>query len=144
MDHLARRRIVQYFHRCFELTLAPIIFRTHLSWTLLRLTYWTAGWSFYPAITCAMYVFRMCSLHLVNVYETARNRELNQHRILREILSYEGLNRGRVFVALLMIACWHIHVGEKCTECLLKFADNACVKARGKRASELILQHHSA
>jgi hypothetical protein len=144
MDHLARRRIVQYIHRCFELTIAPIIFRVHLSWTLFRLTYCTAGWSFHPAITCAMCVFRMCSPHLVDVYATARNRELNQHRILRDILSDEGLNRGRVFVALLMIACWHIHVNENRTECLLKFADNACVKARGKRASELILQHQAA
>jgi hypothetical protein len=139
MDHLDRRRIVQYIRRCFELTLAPIIFRVHLSWTLLRLTYCTSGWSMHPAITCAMYVFRMWSPHLAYVYATARNGELNQHRVLRDILSHEGLNRGRVFVAHLLIACWHIHVNENRTECLLKFADNACVKARGKRASELIL-----
>jgi hypothetical protein len=138
MDQLTRRN-VYYWNRCFNWALAVIIFRVRISWTLFRLTYFTAGWPLYPAIVCTAFVFRIYTQYLVYIYTTSRNKELNRHAVLRGILLDEGLNRGRVFVAILMIACWHIHVHDNCDENLLKFADNACVKARGKRASELIL-----
>jgi hypothetical protein len=145
MDYLALRRIGQYSHRRFDLTLHPTILRIRLFWTLLRLTFWTANWPFYSAVSCSVFVFQMYTPHLAEIYATSRNTEVNFYRILRDLLLLdEKINRGRVFVAVLMITCWHIHLKINRSESLLKFVDNACVKARGKRASELILQHQAA
>jgi hypothetical protein len=119
----------------------PTVIRIRIAYTVFILTYWNCGWPLSRAFVGAMFVFRLHTEQLSFVYTSSFGRFVNRQELLNSILDDGdgGINGGRVSVALLMIACWYMRGYVINPGYFFDLLDNACVKARSKRAAELIL-----
>jgi hypothetical protein len=159
MADIVRRSWRNFIKYLGSLIIMPTYIRMRIAWTAFRLTYCIRGWSLNRALVGARFVFYLHECQLEYIYKSSALPwpEESQRRILDGLLSdgllscgilttaespsvvNGGVNGGRVSVALLFISCMHMRGYLQRPELMLDQLDYACLTARGKRASELIL-----